>query len=212
MFGMLDYRAHKLLWLLCLPLRLLVRLSVFANVAASVFIAQSTSYPLLVKCVIGCVAFEAIGVVILLVWQLVYWIVQQMFFWLIDVVPSDGENAAEAREVVIRGKFIRLGKKFLAHIDDWTTDDTREFVSGVCNWRTRLLFNVRERMEKRVAILKRYQNETGKQPQDMRGTELQKLVGHFEMNWFERLISNQVFFNSMVGGCIIIAALVFLNR
>jgi len=211
MFGMLDYRAHKLLWLICLPLRLLFRLTFFANVLASVFIAQSTSYSLLVKCVIGYVAFEAIGLVLLVIGHLVYWIVRQMFFWFIDVIPSVGENAAEAREVVIRGKVIRLSKKLTAHIDDWTWDDTQEFVS-VFNWRARLLFNLREKVEKRIAILKDYQEETGKQPQDLRGTELQKLVGHLDLSGFERFISNQMFFNSLFGGCLIVAALVVMKQ
>jgi hypothetical protein len=38
MFGMLDYRAHKLLWLIFLPLRLILRIVFFVEVAVAVFI------------------------------------------------------------------------------------------------------------------------------------------------------------------------------
>jgi hypothetical protein len=36
MFGMLDYRAQKLFWLLSLPLRLLARLAFFGNVLLAI--------------------------------------------------------------------------------------------------------------------------------------------------------------------------------
>src|SRR5579872_3153486 len=73
MFGMLDYRAHKLMWLLWLPIRLLIRIVFFVNIAASVLIAQSTNYPILVRIVIAYVAFEGIGMLLLAFWWAVNW-------------------------------------------------------------------------------------------------------------------------------------------
>jgi hypothetical protein len=77
MFGMLDYRAHKLMWLLWLPIRLLVRITFFANIAASVLIAQSTNYSIPVKILSAYVAFEGIGLLIMAFWWIVNWALQQ---------------------------------------------------------------------------------------------------------------------------------------
>jgi hypothetical protein len=146
MFGMLDYRAHKLLWLVCLPIRVAERLSWFANIAVSVWIVQSDSVPgtpLLGKIVLGILFFWGIWLGIEIVWGVVFWLVHKGFFWFIDVIPADGDSAQEARQVVLRGKTVRLTKKLMAHINDWTSEDTRDLVSAAFNWRARLVFNLR---------------------------------------------------------------------
>ncbi|MGY4509321.1 hypothetical protein [Bradyrhizobium sp. USDA 3650] len=58
MFGMLDYRAHKLFRLLSFPLIVCGRLTFFVVVAIAIIVAQQTGYSLLVKIVL---AYVTIG-------------------------------------------------------------------------------------------------------------------------------------------------------
>jgi hypothetical protein len=210
MFGMLDYRAHKLFWLLCLPLKLCTWLTRLANVVLSIIIANSTSYPLIVKVIIGNVVFELIGMVLFAFWIFVYWLIQRVFFWLVDVVPSKGENAEEAREVVVKGRIIQLSKTFMTDIGSMTLEEAIE-LSRLPNWRAKLLFNARDRLGKRFMILWRHHQETGQQPQDLRPDEIKQLVGHLDFTKFESVVTSQVFFNSFLGFSLITLALIYLG-
>ena len=52
MFGMLDYRAHKLFWLFSLPVRLIGWLMFFVAVGIGIAVAQWVEYSTLVRIVI----------------------------------------------------------------------------------------------------------------------------------------------------------------
>ena len=102
--------------------------------------------------VVGFVAFEAIGFLLFIILSIIGWPFQRMFFWLIDVVPARGGNSEEAKNIARYGKVIWLDKKLTSDIDGWSSEDTEELVS-LLNWRARLFFHGRERLEDRVAIL-----------------------------------------------------------
>ena len=59
MFGMLDYRAHKLFWLLTLPIRWTGKLSSFVCIGIAILIAQNTSYSFWVKVIIAYASMES---------------------------------------------------------------------------------------------------------------------------------------------------------
>ena len=161
MFGMLDYRAHKLYWLLTLPFRIVCRLVFFAFIAIAIIIAQWTDNSPLVQIVIACVAMEGMAFIFGLLWLfLVTLPIEKIFLWTVDVVPSHGEDHEEAKEIVRKGPIVWLTKKLMNHIDQWTYEDTDAFVSCM-NWRARLLFNERERFKKRVAVLEQVHYDTG---------------------------------------------------
>jgi hypothetical protein len=63
MFGMLDYRAHKLFWLIGLPFRITWRLLWFVIVALAVLIGRWTEYPPLAQIVIAYVAMEGMSLI-----------------------------------------------------------------------------------------------------------------------------------------------------
>lgn len=100
--------------------------------------------------------------------------IRRAFFWIVDVVPADGDNAEEAREVVLRGRIMHLSKKLVSDTGNMTLEEGIEF-SRMANWRANLLFNARQRLGKRVTILYRYHSETGRQPQELRTDEIKKL-------------------------------------
>jgi hypothetical protein len=52
MFGMLDYRAYKLLWLICLPLRLVMRIAAWGSVVIAIMISASPDYSVLIRIII----------------------------------------------------------------------------------------------------------------------------------------------------------------
>jgi hypothetical protein len=197
MFGTLDYRAHKLFRLLSFPLIVCGKLAFFVVVAIVIFAAQQTDYSLLVKILLAYVTMEAIALVTAGMWFLVMWIFQAMFFWIVDVMPSKGLDEEEAREVVKKGRFVWLARKFAWDIGGWNGDDTRAFVSAL-NWRARLLFDARGRFERRVRRMKQYFDETGLQPGALRPDEIDELVGE-KSSWFETAVVHPYYFNSILG-------------
>jgi hypothetical protein len=77
---MLDYRAHNFYWLLCLPLRLIARVTFFVAIFSSILIAQSTSFGTLIKIVIAYAATEGILLVVLLIFQMLKAVLNRFFF------------------------------------------------------------------------------------------------------------------------------------
>jgi hypothetical protein len=210
LFGMLDYRAHKLFWLLTLPLRLVGWLLIFVSIGAGIAIAQWTEYPTLLKIIIGYVACEGISLVLSLLYMLLLWVVQTAFFWIIDVVPAKGADEEEARQIVLHGRIIWLAKKFNTDVENWTPEDTRGFVSAM-NWRARRFFNTRERFETRIERFQEYYYETGRQPGVLTKDEMNKLIGDLEAGWFETAIVNNYFFYSILKALIVGFAILYLS-
>jgi hypothetical protein len=211
MFGMLDYRAHKLFWLFSLPIRLVGWLLFFVTLGIGIAVAQWVEYPTIIRIVIGYVTFEAVGLIMAVIYQLLMWIVRAVFFWIIDVVPSKGADEEEAREVVVNGPATWLVKKLSTDIEKWTTADTRALASTM-NWRARLLFNARERLETRVERFQQYYYDTGRQPGVLTKDEVDKLVGDLKEGWFQIAIVNPYFFRSIVGAFIIAFAVLLYLR
>jgi hypothetical protein len=65
MFGMLDYRAHKLYWLLNLPLIIVSKISFYLIIILSIVIAEKTAYGVLVKIAIAYLCMEGICLLII---------------------------------------------------------------------------------------------------------------------------------------------------
>jgi hypothetical protein len=133
-----------------------------------------------------------------------------MFFWTVDVIPSKGEDAGEAREIVRRGPILWLAKKMMCHIDEWTYEDTNAFVSLI-NWRARLFFKQREKTLNHIAALQGLYEDTGKQPYEFDQRELAKMLKPYAPSWFQKAIVTPQFFNSIMGATIIIVAILYLS-
>jgi hypothetical protein len=211
MFGMLDYRAYKLFWLLTFPFRLAWRAFYFIFIAIAVSIGIWTGYPPLGQMIVAYVAFEAMLLVFSMLWLLlITWPVDKIFFWVVDVMPARGENTEEAKEIARKGAFIWLTKKMTYHIDEWTFEDTSDFVS-LMNWRARLFFNARETFVKRIAALQSVYYDTGKQPSELGENEVAKLLKPYKESWFQIAIVSPHFFNSIMAATIIILAIMYLS-
>jgi hypothetical protein len=212
MFGMLDYRAYKLFWLIGFPLRVVNRFSFFAIIGIAVLIALQTSYVPLVKMGIAYGAMEGILLVFLLAWWLlIAWPIDKAFFWVVDVVPSRGEDKHEAKEIVRRGPAIWLSKKLMNDIEHWTFEDTEEFTKCL-NWRSRLFFKGRERVAKRASVLKDEHWRTGKQPAELGDAEIKKLLQPYKDNWLETIIMSPQGWNAIVGATVIIFSIMYMAQ
>jgi hypothetical protein len=109
MFGMLDYRAHKLFRFLRFPFVILGQLLRFVYIAVAIIIAQKTTYGTLLRIIIAYLSFEVMALLGLwFIWTPLYWAFKRVFFWLVDVVPAHGANDQEARSIVQDGRFIEL--------------------------------------------------------------------------------------------------------
>jgi hypothetical protein len=211
---MLDYRAHKLYWLIALPFRLIARIINFATILIGIVIAEATTFSVPIKIVIAYVSFEAIGLVLLLT---VYWVMtsvlNRIFFFIVDVVPAHGANAQEAKTIALTGRAFELNKKFETDIENWTYEDTDEFTS-LYNWRARLFFPVRDRMASTVSELQRIYYETGTLPRDLglaKVMAIRESLPGGKVSWFEKAIT-QAIFNSIVAFAIIAVVVTWWNQ
>ena len=114
----------------------------------------------------------------------------------------------EAHAIVLTGRTYELLKKFENDIQNWSYDDTREFVSRL-NWRVRLFFPVMQRTARLVQELKLIHEETGKQPSDIGRSEIAKIRNELpngKISWPERAIGTQWSFNALLALSIIVVA------
>jgi hypothetical protein len=210
MFGMLDYRAHKLYWIICLPFRLVSRAAFLVIIAIAIGIAKWTEFNPLGQIGIGYVSMEGIALLFYFLWLMLIAVpIEKAFFWLVDIIPSRGVDLQEAKSVVKLGPIVWLSKKMSSDIDSWTYEDT-EYMASTMNWRARLL-DGRKRLEDRVRALQDAYYETGKQPSDFRQDEIKKLIQPYEFRWYETFFMSQQGFNSMMGATIIAVAILYMN-
>jgi hypothetical protein len=139
MFGMLDFRAHKLYWLLTFPFRLTNWVILFAAIPVGIIVARSTPYAWWAKIMIAYLVFGLALIIGGLLLGGSLRLFSRTFFWIVDIVPSKGSDDEEARAVVLYGEHPLLLKKLDSKIEDWTEKDTEKLASYTL-WRCRLFF------------------------------------------------------------------------
>jgi len=210
MFGMLDYRAYKLLWLICLPVRLVTWIAAWGSIVIAITIGASLHYNLITY-LSGSLLRTRSGKVHQIARAILFWFIKKAFFWLVDVVPAKAENVAEAKEMAVGGPVTWLGKKFLTDIGSWNENDTEQF-AALMNWRARMFFRSTERVRKRIWRFQEMYEHTGKQPGDLNESERQKLVADLDYSWFEKAIINPIAFSATLRIMIISVAIVSLEN
>jgi hypothetical protein len=213
MFGMLDYRAHKLLWLLIWPfttVQLVASYALLVAVAIYVRVEFVTYHPLL-QIVGAWVAAQFAMSVLALLFFLVVSLVKKLFFWTIDVVPAHGEDADEARQVVLMGPIYALNKKLDWHIDTWTNKDSEALIACL-NWRARWFFPVKQRAGRLIEELQKVRWDQGKQPGQVPPKTMDDLRNKIgKPSWFEIAMTNPYFFHGILGLAVIVVVILW-NR
>jgi hypothetical protein len=211
MFGMLDYRAYKLLWLICWPLRLVMFVGSWGAVFIAIMISSSIDVIPLYRIVIAYAIWEGFGIVLSILRWLIFWFIKKCFFWLVDIIPSKGENVAQAKEMVVGGPMMWMGKKFMNDIGNWTDDETEEFAALV-NVRAMWFFGSTERIRKRIWRFADHYEQTGQQPIEMTEKERNELTADLDYSWFEKAIINPIAFGSIVKIVVITIAILSFNN
>ena len=148
MFGMLDYRAHKLYRLIFLiPSLFLYFIGLVLVPAASLLVAveySSGAFTFLIYAIASLFLFEII-LQILGVHVIVRFF-NSIFYYLVDVVPTNERSKKEAEYIAKFGRFGELNLKFAEHPKTWLDDEIEEF--GELDWVQRTFFNgkTKERM------------------------------------------------------------------
>jgi len=139
MFGMLDYRAHKLyLILFFIPTLILMLVSVLGlpliNYSIGLYLAENRLYQVL----ISCVSLFIVEVVFLLIVKLFTNFFQFVFSLLIDVIPHDGRSKDEATFVVWGGEAALKDLAMSKHPTTWVFGQIDEYVAS--DWVQRIFY------------------------------------------------------------------------
>jgi len=177
--SMLDYQAHKLYWLLTGPFRALAALSMPVIIIASILAANAAAYGLLGRVSLAVGLLFMFLVVYWIIFALVVWAFDWIFFWLIDVVPAHGSDLEQAEQIVRSGRAAELAIKLVRDSQNWTAENTAELYKSLnWHWRRRLFFptKTKERLERSVSELKRMYQQTGTQPVVLDGAKIREIL------------------------------------
>ena len=111
MFGMLDYRAHKLYYLLTFPLRIMAFIIFISAIAVGIMVARSTDFAWWAKFIIAYLVFLLAVIIWGFLFRGLLLLFNRAFFWIVDVVPSKGGDHEEACVIVLSGELPLLVKK-----------------------------------------------------------------------------------------------------
>lgn len=205
MFGMLDYRAHKLYRLITFPFYFISWIIFFSAIAVGIMVARSTEFSWWAKIIIAYLVFELALFIGNLLFKCLMWLFNRAFFWTVDVIPSEGSDNEEARAIVLSGELPLLMKKLGLKIEDWTEEDTAKLAS-YAPWRSRLFFrkNIKERFHARVRFMQQYYEETGVRVGELPRSKNDELLKPYKDPWYESLLANAQIVNSLVASVFIL--------
>lgn len=142
MFGMLDYRAHRLYWLLTFPVGLLGVLAVYGCIVVLVLLSMERVELPVLQLGAAILGMEAAAIIVQIILAFVVSIIRRIFFFFVDVVPAEGRSLEEALEVVVQGDVVRFTGNLIRDPQNFTEPDEQR-LRGVANrsqgWPARIL-------------------------------------------------------------------------
>lgn len=153
MFGMLDYRAHKLyLILFGIPNFLIMWLWIIAVPIISYLIAFDY-FDIWIYRVSGAIVVLLLAELIAgLLSYVIDWLFFSTFTLIVDIIPHDGRSKNEAKEVVKAGGKAVVLYETKKNPADWTDEQIEELVR--LDWAARLFYG--ERVRARCNFLREY--------------------------------------------------------
>lgn len=131
MFGMLDYRAHKLYALLFYPITYALRLfAIFVIPFITYVIGMQFGSIRIWQVAVSIAAIIPIEIIWLIALKIISAIIEGVFNFLIDVVPTEGRNQEEAQAVVWGGKMAIYALEFNKPASEWS-DEAIENISKI---------------------------------------------------------------------------------
>lgn len=188
MFGMLDYRAHKLyLMIFGIPMFVLKLAAMFGlpllSYALGITVADDRFWQILSSIGIAIVV-EVIWLIFALI--VVSKLINFLFQLIVDIIPADGRNREEALQVVWHGDKAIIAQQFDKQPNTWSEDLPERFIN--IDWVARWFF--RERIENRIEKIREYYEENPEeQPSRSRYDEIINETGN-RMRWDEKIFTN----------------------
>ena len=189
MFGMLDYRAHKLyLIIFGIPNFLLTLFSLFGLPFAYYGLGQSYAHSHTMVIVYSLIAW----LIIEIIWAIFVTYLSKFYLFFfglfVDVIPADGRNEDEAKLVVWNGeKAIHLIKFNKKKPMDWTDEDFETLTKGFFH------FFFKDKAIQRLEKVRDYYIENPKTIPNEWNTNKFLKENNLEPEIFEKIIVNPFF-------------------
>jgi hypothetical protein len=196
MFGMLDYRAHKLYQILFgVPNFLLYLFNLFGIPIICYligFLLFEEIYIQIIVSVVSLIIVEIIwGFIIIFIFEKLF---QFLFGLFVDIIPHDGRSKEEAQLVVWGGEKAIVLLESLEHPKNWREDFIYDYAK--VDWAQNLFFRQKV-IDRLTAVLKHFELNEEEPYYDY---TINKFLAenNLKMSWYERCLCN-----SMLRGMII---------
>ena len=192
MFGMLDYRAHKLFLILFgIPLIILNLISIFVLSFCAYLIGFNFAETWLIKIIFSIGSMIIIEILwTLFIFLIINKLVEFIFGLFVDVLPSEGRTKEEAMIVVFRGEKARNALKINQHPKEWTDELMEAFAKS--DWVANLFYY--DTIINRMKQVKEYFEMNPELPFDeWNVTDYINSQKHLVMSWQEKTFSNPIY-------------------
>ena len=184
MFGMLDYRAHKLFWILfVIPRTILILITIFGipwvNYAIGL-LADNRIFQILIS-LVSLLIVEAIWMLVCFGFSRLF---RFIFVFFVDIVPHGGRTKEEALFVVEGGEGAIRALGFNEHPNTWSEEFIRS--NRKSDWVQTIFF--RDKATRRLELIR---EEYAELPLDasFNDRDIRRILGRTQMErgWFEKL-------------------------
>jgi hypothetical protein len=196
MFGMLDYRAHKLFlilfgipnWILIVLIFILLPIASYhlGFYLLSGYISHFTGDILQFISAVG--IYWLLSIIITILALVVTKLVNFLFGLFIDVIPHDGRNQEQAMLVVWGGEKAITSLRLGIHPKEWNDDDPQRFAK--LDWVSRLFFS--DQIIARLTALREHYIE---HPDDLfHEGKIKELLNQYDvkMGWAEKVFTSSM--------------------
>jgi len=207
MFGMLDYRAHKLyLILFGIPIIILKVITLLGIGFIAYLVGFSFAKIWIVKIILSVI----ILFIIELIWSGLLLIINKFFDFIfsffVDVIPSGGRSKEEAKIVVYNGEKGITALLANNHPKEWTDDNVVEFAK--LDWVANLFYY--DKVHNRLVRIKEYYEENPEIVFNEWTLEEFLKSQNILMSWHEKVFSNH-FLRKMVVSYLIFFLIILVN-
>jgi hypothetical protein len=187
MFGMLDYRAHKLYRVLVYPVSFVLSIfNLFCLPIIAYFIAINFASQKILQFLLAVVVLFFIGIPWFFIVKMILAVPVGIFNFLIDPEPAEGRTKEEAKLVVASGDKAILLLKLNGPASEWTDEDIDAFAT--ITLATRLFFEGTVR--RRIYRIREYYLDNPDVVQSEYATNRFLKEAKLSIGWLETVVTN----------------------
>lgn len=204
MFGMLDYRAHKLYILLFgIPLFILNWFFILGIPVASYAIAKNYAYSWWGILLLGLLACLVVQIAAAILGLIIGKFIEFSFTILVVIIPAEGRTKEEAKLVTWGGeKTIALLELANAQPNDWNDEQIENVTKGFITW------FFRDAILKRIEFLREYQQENPEYVSNNWNNEKLLKNNNLAVPVAENIICNSIYRGWVISGLLLLFLLI----